>query len=71
MTGPAGSATAAFGSALRSARSAVERFFGTLKASHLGLTHLPPWVRTFPRVRPFVTAKLIVHALRSPVVATE
>ena len=71
LTGPAGGATAAFGSAPRSARSAVERFFGTLKASHVGLTHLPPWVRTFPRVRPFVTAKLIAHALRTNAAAVQ
>jgi len=71
LTGPAGSATAVFAGALRTARSGVERFFGRLKASHTGLTHLPPWVRTFPRVRPFVTAHLIAHALRPEILAAE
>lgn len=54
-----------FATALLHGRVAIERFFGTLKSAGTGLTGLPPWVRTMPRVRPFVTAHLILDALRS------
>ena len=63
-TGPAGSATAAFGNAPRGFRAGIERAFGAMKSAGAGLTHLPPWVRTFPRVLPYVTAKLVLHTLR-------
>ncbi|MFH5806038.1 transposase [Alienimonas sp. DA493] len=67
LRAPTGSATASFGAALMRSRVAIERAFGALKASSAGLTDLPPWVRTYPRVLPYVTAKLILHALRPTV----
>ena len=54
----------AFGAAAAATRAAVERYFGALKSSSAGLTHLPPWVWTFPRVRPYVTARLVAQTLR-------
>ncbi|QDT15982.1 transposase [Alienimonas californiensis] len=53
-----------FAAALMTGRIAVERFFGTLKSAGTGLIGLPPWVRTMPRVRPFVITHLILDALR-------
>ncbi|MEM7811893.1 MAG: hypothetical protein AAF532_10485, partial [Planctomycetota bacterium] len=50
----------AFGTALLKARTVTERVFGRLACSSWGLTTLPPWVRRFRRVRPFVTAKLAI-----------
>ena len=52
-----------FGEALLHSRGGIERFFGTLAGSHFGLHHLPPWVRTLPRVRLWVNAKLIIDRL--------
>lgn len=52
-----------FGAALLHWRGDIERFFGTLAGSHFGLDHLPPWVRTLPRVRLWVQAKLIIDRL--------
>ena len=63
LNGPPGSATAGPGAGLKAFRGEIERAFGALKSSAAGLTHLPPWVRTFPRVLPYVTARLILHAL--------
>ena len=60
---PTGSATAAPGAALMRGRVGIGRAFGAPKASPAGLTHLPPWVRAFPRVPPHVAARLIPHAL--------
>ena len=64
LRAPTGSATASFGAARMRGRVEIERAFGALKASSAGLTRLPPWVRTFPRVLPHVAAELILHALR-------
>ena len=57
--------------ALLRGRVAVERFFGTLRSAATGLTHLPPWVRAMPRVRPFVTTHLILDTLRRRGAAAE
>ena len=65
LRAPTGSATASFGAALMRGRVAIERAFGALKSSAVGLTDLPPWVRTFPRALPHVSAKLILHILRT------
>ena len=67
LRAPAGSATASFGAASMRTRVVIERAFGALEASSAGLSDLPPWVRTCPRVLPYVTAKLILHALRPTV----
>jgi hypothetical protein len=58
---------------VRRARTAVERYFGTLATFGGGLFALPPWVRRLRRVRPWVGAKLAInaarHALRRAAVA--
>jgi hypothetical protein len=54
-----------FGLALHRLRRGIERFFGTLSSSSCGLTCLPAWVRTHPRVRLWVQAKIIIHQLRA------
>jgi hypothetical protein len=41
-------------------RRRIERWFGRLSSSSLGLTYLPPWVRTLERVQRWITAKFIV-----------
>jgi hypothetical protein len=53
-----------FGQQLFAQRPFIERFFGSLTNFGGGLTHLPPWVRTHRRVRQWVQAKLIIHALK-------
>lgn len=53
-----------FGWMLMGMRRAIERFFASLTAASTGLTCLPAWVRTYPRVRLWVQAKLVIHQLR-------
>jgi hypothetical protein len=53
-----------FGEALLRQREQIERYYGRLTNWGGGLTHLPPWVRTYHRVRRWVHAKLILTALR-------
>lgn len=55
-----------FAAALLAARVAIERFFSQITAVGGGLTCLPSWVRTYPRVKAWVTAKLTIHHLRQP-----
>lgn len=45
-------------------RNGVERIFAHLSAFGGGLTGLAPWVRTLPRVRRWVGAKLIIYHAR-------
>ena len=45
----------------------MERAFANLSNFGGGLTHLPPWVRTLPRVTRWVTAKLIIYHARANV----
>ena len=45
-------------------RRAVERFFGQLSAFGGGLAPLPAWVRTLPRVRRWITAKVAIYQAR-------
>lgn len=47
------------------ARRAVERFFANLTNFGGGLTCLPAWVRTFPRVLAWTTAKLTIAHFRT------
>lgn len=47
----------------RSARAVVEHYFAGLSAA-AGLHTLPSWVRTLPRVRAWVAAKLVLNAAR-------
>jgi hypothetical protein len=53
-----------FGRQLLKDRSAIERHFGNATNWGGGLTHLPPWARTYRRVRRWVQAKLALTALR-------
>jgi len=55
---------AQFGQQLLDQREAIERFYGSLSCWGGGLTHLPPWARTYRRVHRWVQAKLILNALR-------
>jgi len=45
-------------------RDAIERYFGNLTSFGGGLSPLPAWVRTLPRVRRRVQARITIHALR-------
>ena len=53
-----------FGRSLYRRRREIERQFGGLVSFGGGLQSLPSWVRTLPRVRLFVHAKLIINATR-------
>jgi hypothetical protein len=53
-----------FGQKLLDERDDIEREFSGLTCFGGGLTCLPPWVRRLHRVRAWVTAKLIINALR-------
>ena len=53
-----------FGKELYRFRRQIERDFGSLVSFGGGLTCLPAWVRTFPRVRNWVHAKLLINAAR-------
>ena len=50
-------------------RLRVERFFGQLTSFGGGLSPLPAWVRTLPRVTRWVQAKLIFNAVRMALAA--
>jgi hypothetical protein len=52
-----------FGQALDAFRDQVERRFAWLTNHGGGLAPLPNWVRRLPRVRLWVEAKLIIHAI--------
>ena len=54
-----------FGTDLLTQRDEIERFFGRLSSCGGGLTHLPPWARTYRRVHRWVQAKLIIVAMKS------
>ena len=53
-----------FGPRLYGRRTDVERDFSGLACPDGGLAALPPWVRRIWRVRPWVTAKLLINAAR-------
>jgi hypothetical protein len=55
-----------FGRELYALRDRIERRFATLTNHGGGLAPLPAWVRRLARVRLWVHAKLILHALRTP-----
>jgi hypothetical protein len=52
-----------FGKLLYRCRDDIERNFGWLTSHAGGLLPLPSWVRRLPRVRLWVQAKLIIHAI--------
>lgn len=53
-----------FGRQLLKTRNAIERWFGWLVCHGGGLVSLPPWVRTYRRVRRWVSAKLVLMNLK-------
>jgi hypothetical protein len=53
-----------FGPALYQQRTSIERQFGGIVNFGGGLQSLPAWVRTLPRVRLYVHAKLLINAAR-------
>lgn len=53
-----------FGRELMNSRRHIERYFANLTNFGGGLTHLPPWVRTYPRVHAWVQAKMVIAYLR-------
>ena len=55
---------ASFGRDLHRQRNAIEARFGTLVCTGGELGPLPAWVRRFHRVRHWVQAKILAHALR-------
>ena len=59
----------AFGRKLFEHRRGIETRFGNLCSFGGGLTCLPPWVRRLHRVRLYVTAKLLIRAARSALLA--
>ncbi len=52
-----------FGKVLYRCRDEIERSFGWLTSHAGGLLPLPSWVRRLSRVRSWVQAKLIIHAI--------
>jgi hypothetical protein len=56
---------------LLNTRRAIERFFANLTNFGGGLTHLPPWVRTHPRVLAYTAAKLTLFHLKNNRLARE
>ncbi len=57
-------ASSPFGRQLYKLRGSIERQFGGMVNFGGGLQSLPAWVRTLPRVRLFVHAKLLINAAR-------
>jgi hypothetical protein len=53
-----------FGRSLLHERDAIERYLGNLTSFGGGLGPLPAWVRTWPRVHRWVSAKLAINAVR-------
>ena len=53
-----------FGTGLMAQRGDIERYFGNLTNWGGGLTHLPPWARTYRRVHRWVQAKLVANYIR-------
>lgn len=56
-----------FAQALMHARAGIERFFGNLTNRHWSLTTLPPWVRTFRRVQPYIQAQIALYHLHQQI----
>lgn len=55
--------------ALVKSRLAVERVFAQLSGSAGGLISLPPWVRTYPRVKAWTQTQLIIALLNGTIPA--
>lgn len=56
--------TPRFGEQLFNLRTEIERYFGNLCNWSAGLTHLPPWARTYQRVHRWVQSKIIINAVK-------
>ena len=59
-----------FGNQLINQRTQIERFFGNLTNWGGGLTHLPPWIRTYRRVKRWVQTKIIINAVKRNCIQT-
>lgn len=57
-----------FGRSLFQQRGRIESRFGNLSSFGGGLICLPPWVRTLPRVRFYVSAKLLIRTVRDELI---
>jgi hypothetical protein len=57
-----------FGRELFQQRRQIETRFGNLCSFGGGLVCLPPWVRTLPRVRLYVAAKILIRAARNVII---
>ena len=53
-----------FGNQLFNLRTTIERYFANLCNWAAGLTHLPPWIRTYKRVKRWVQTKIIINAVK-------
>lgn len=53
-----------FGPAMYAKRTSIERVFSRMASSGVGLDHLPPFVRTLPRVRAWVQGKILLYSLQ-------
>ena len=53
-----------FGNGLLKQRTDIERYFGNLTNWGGSLTHLPPWARTYRRVKRWVQAKMIINGIK-------
>lgn len=53
-----------FGPDFYEQRNGIERLFARLTCQQVGLDHLPNWIRTLPRVRRYIQAKLILYAIQ-------
>ena len=56
--------TSPFGRQVLAMRRRIEGAFGILAGHANGLADLPPWVRTYQRVRRWVQAKIVINELR-------
>jgi hypothetical protein len=52
-----------FGRSLYNRRTAIERSFSRMGCSKIGLDRLPPFIRTPPRVEPWIRGKIILYSL--------
>lgn len=53
-----------YGKRMFRGRTRIERNYGNLTSFGGGLACLPAWVRTMPRVRPWIQGKFLINALR-------
>jgi len=52
-----------FGPSMYAKRTEIERMFSQMASSRVGLDHLPGFIRTLPRVRRWIQAKIVLYHL--------